>query len=206
MKQNEIARLLPGVFQHTATEPASLLGALLAVMEALHADTEAQLDELDHYVDPDLVDAPDPTEAPEANVLHSSTDSGHGGSSASVDDARRHDPFLPFLARWVDKDHYLSADGCFPSGQQHLRDLVRAAVPLAPSVGTQHGLEQMLTVVTGVEGFKVIEDETIPFHIIVTYPAAAEQYSAFIKQIVAAEKPAYVTHQLQMAEDKGGHQ
>jgi hypothetical protein len=208
MKRHEIALLLPGVFQrtapdvfqHTATEPSSLLGVLLTVMEALHVDTEAQLDELDSYLDPDQVDKPDSTKAREASAPHPSAGSERTGSIPLVNDAKRPDPFLPFLARWVDKDCYLSADGSLPSGQHRLRDLVRAGVRLSQSTGTQYGLEQMLTIATGVKGFNVIEDETIPFHIKVTYPAAAEAYRALIEQIVVTEKPAYVTHQLCRAE------
>ena len=45
MKRNEIARLLPGLFQRTLGEGGPL-EALLAVMEALHAPSEAALAEL----------------------------------------------------------------------------------------------------------------------------------------------------------------
>jgi phage tail-like protein len=45
MTRNEIARLLPGVFQRTLDENGPLL-ALLEVMEALHAPSEATLAEL----------------------------------------------------------------------------------------------------------------------------------------------------------------
>jgi phage tail-like protein len=45
MKRNEIARLLPGIFQRTLEEGAPL-AALLGVMEGLHAPSEAVLAEL----------------------------------------------------------------------------------------------------------------------------------------------------------------
>ena len=45
MKRNEIARLLPGVFQRTLHEDSPLV-ALMDVMEALHAPSEAMLAEL----------------------------------------------------------------------------------------------------------------------------------------------------------------
>ena len=45
MKRNEIARLLPGVFQRTLHENGPLV-ALMDVMEALHAPSEALLAEL----------------------------------------------------------------------------------------------------------------------------------------------------------------
>src|SRR5690349_11875385 len=51
MRQSEIALLLPVVFQRTVTE-GSLLAALLAVMDDLHAPAEQTLAELDAYFDP----------------------------------------------------------------------------------------------------------------------------------------------------------
>jgi phage tail-like protein len=51
MRSSEIQRLLPGVFQRTV-EPGRPLAALLEVMEALHAPSEAVLAELDALFDP----------------------------------------------------------------------------------------------------------------------------------------------------------
>jgi phage tail-like protein len=51
MKRNEIARLLPGVFQRTLEEGGPL-ASLLDVMEALHAPSEAALAELPSLFDP----------------------------------------------------------------------------------------------------------------------------------------------------------
>jgi phage tail-like protein len=51
MKRNEIARLLPGVFQRTLDESGPLV-ALLDVMEALHAPSEAALAGLPSLFDP----------------------------------------------------------------------------------------------------------------------------------------------------------
>jgi phage tail-like protein len=51
MRNTEILRLLPGVFQRTAHEGSPLM-ALLGVMDVLHAPTEAMLAELDALFDP----------------------------------------------------------------------------------------------------------------------------------------------------------
>lgn len=51
MRSPDIQRLLPGVFQR-AVQPASPLAALLAVMEALHAPSEAVLAQLESHFDP----------------------------------------------------------------------------------------------------------------------------------------------------------
>ncbi|MBN1206798.1 MAG: hypothetical protein JXB05_18085 [Myxococcaceae bacterium] len=51
MRSAEILRVLPGVFQRTARSGSPLV-ALLGVMEALHAPSEATLEELDALFDP----------------------------------------------------------------------------------------------------------------------------------------------------------
>jgi phage tail-like protein len=51
MRHEEIRRLLPGVFQ-AAAAPGTALAALLALMERLHAPTEARLANLDEVLDP----------------------------------------------------------------------------------------------------------------------------------------------------------
>src|SRR5438105_2847657 len=53
MRAPEIARLLPSVFRRTLAPAAGdPLGALLAVMEAMHAPVEGVLGELDAWFDP----------------------------------------------------------------------------------------------------------------------------------------------------------
>lgn len=51
MRSPDIARLLPGVFQRTV-QPGAPLAALLEVMEALHAPSEAVLSGLESHFDP----------------------------------------------------------------------------------------------------------------------------------------------------------
>ncbi len=51
MKRDDIARLLPGIFQRTRGE-GTLLEGLLGVMEALHAPAEAALAELPTFFHP----------------------------------------------------------------------------------------------------------------------------------------------------------
>jgi phage tail-like protein len=52
MRSSEIQRLLPGVFQRTLGEGGTPLGAALEVMSALHAPSEAILQDLDAFFDP----------------------------------------------------------------------------------------------------------------------------------------------------------
>src|SRR5262245_44871149 len=103
MKQDEISRLLPAVFQR-AVMPGTPLAALLAVMEELHAPVEGLLADLDAYFDPRR--APEPFLPFLARWV---------GLGRLLDDWPR---------RADDADFW-------PSGSGHLRELIAAAVVLA---------------------------------------------------------------------------
>lgn len=178
MKRTEIEGLLPGVFQRTIV-PGSPLAALLEVMEGLHSPSESILAQLDTYLEP--YQAP-----PE---------------------------FVPFIAGWLDLERFLTrvpekldvtiAQGLFPSGLGHLRELIAAAAYLSKWRGTAKGLIRFLETATGESGFTIDEhvvDESNrqrPFHIQVHAPIAAEPYQPLIERIIELEKPAYVTYELQ---------
>ncbi len=176
MKQAEIARLLPGIFQRTLNEN-SLMYALLGAMETLQAPSEAALEHIETWFDP----------------------------------RRAPDPFVPFLASWVDLDRIwlegstgLSAAPSreFPSGMGRLRELVAAAAYLSQWRGTAKGLRYFLEVATGIQGFVINEQvpgadgKPQPFHIQVLIPDAARAYRPMIQRIVDQQKPAYVTCEL----------
>lgn len=178
MKQDEIARLLPGIFQQTIREGTPLF-ALLAIMEALHTPDEAVLDQLEAFFNP----------------------------------YRTSDSFVPFLASWVDLDWLLantakspsSASG-LPSGIGRLRELIASAVFLAQWRGTARGLLHFLETACGLQGFSVEErlpgpdGRPRPFHITIQIPPEAVVYQTMIIRIIEAEKPAYVTYDLQIKE------
>jgi hypothetical protein len=121
------------------------------------------------------------------------------------------DVFVPWLARWVDLDRFLSdapstredsAVHAFPSGLGRLRTLIAAAAWLSRRRGTAQGLVEFLETATGLLGYRIEEQlmdeqgQARPFHIHVHAPAGGERYRALIQQIVEAEKPAYVTYEL----------
>ena len=183
MKRADIEQLLPEIFRRTlppVRTGANPLAAFLDVIEGLQAPDEAILTSLDTYFDP----------------------------------YRAPDLFVAYLAGWVDLDglwienpQEFTAKTLprFPSGVGRLRDLIASAVYLSRWRGTAKGLLTFLETATGITGFAIDEQvldedgQPIPFHIRVRAPKEAAVYRALIDQIIAKEKPAYVTYELQIA-------
>jgi phage tail-like protein len=173
MKSASIKRLLPEIIARTASD-GSPLAAVLAVMERLHARTEGTLNELDLFFDP--------LRAPAA--------------------------FVPYLASWVDLDSLLAkrveASGpaySLSTGLGRLRELTASAALLSQWRGTRRGLQKFLETATGVKDFAIEENITASgqpkaYHLRITVPPAAAMHLALIHQIIALEKPAYVTYEL----------
>lgn len=181
MRRVDIERLLPAAFQsalHPTTglaQPDRLLAACLEAMEALHAPSEEILEHLPRYFDP-----------------------------------RRAPPrFVAYLAAWVDLDWLLTpAADEPPSGQYllndglgQLRELAAQATLLARWRGTRIGLLTFLTAATGSSEFRVEENpmddgRQRSFHVSIAAPAALEIHRPLIERIIAAQKPAHLTYDL----------
>lgn len=117
---------------------------------------------------------------------------------AHVDDLaaayRAPDALLPYLSSWVAWDHLVAGpDGTpdLPAGR--LRDLIANGASLAASRGTAQGLCRLLSIVCGVDGFRVDEPADRAFHIVVRVPAAAADDLPLVRRVVTAEKPAATT-------------
>lgn len=172
MRQAEIARLLPEVFQRTL-EPGAALSAWLTAMENLHAPSEAVLATLETYFDP--------RQAPE-RLLPMLAD--------WVD-----------LTRFMGHSAAASAAGqdLISTGNGRLRELIASALMLSQLRGTRLGLQRFLETATGMTGFEIDEGapsdegEPRPFHMAVHAPSAARAHESLIRRIVEQEKPAYVT-------------
>lgn len=177
MKQSEIAQLLPGIFQRTL-HAGSPLSAVLGVMEALHAPSEAVLERAQAIFDP----------------------------------YETRDPFVPFLAGWLDLEQLLvqsagqqTASNASPlvSGLGRLRELIVAAAYLSQWRGTAQGLLRFLETATGYRGFEIDErvpgpgGQPRPFHLLVRAPTKTLPYQVLIERIIELEKPAYVTYDLE---------
>ena len=113
-----------------------------------------------------------------------------------LDAVQAPDEFVPFLAKWVDKDIYLLPDQSFPAGLHRLRALMMASMPLSKIRGTKEALTKFLEIATGLSGFEIREVHERPFHVCIEYPPGARPYRNLIRQIIEIEKPAYVTYEL----------
>lgn len=178
MNPREIRELLPQVFRQTLREGGPL-NALLEAMAGMHEPVESVLAELAAFFHPHT--APD--------------------------------DFVPYLACWMDLDRFFplycaQAEGLrrrsdpISPGMGRLRELIAAAAHLSQWRGTAAGLRRFLEIATGVEGFQLIENQDRdgrgrPFHVRIILPAEAEPHRALIERIVAQEKPAYVSYELE---------
>lgn len=175
MERERIARLLPETYQ-AAVQRDNPLGAVLAVMEALHAPAEARLDSLDAEVDPLRAEGP--------FVFMLADWLGLGG-----------------YLDWSGGRPGAGMPG-FAAGTGRLRLLVAEAAELARSRGSRPSLERFLAVATGIAGIAVedanVDGEGRPrsFHLLVRAPAEARRYAGLIARIVDAERPAYTTYEI----------
>lgn len=185
MRRAEIERLLPAAYRVALDPPPEwglgtdeALAALLDAMEAMHHPIEQLLDEEETLVDP----------------------------------RRTRAELVPYLCGWLDLDWLFRADAAaslaqgsqpLASGLGRLREVAAAAAESSRWRGTQRGLRRFLEAATGVAGFAIIENReadgsAVAFHITVQVPADAASLAALIERIVRAEKPAYVTHELEI--------
>jgi phage tail-like protein len=180
MKKGQIKRLLPAVFQ-SGVRPGSPLSAILDVMEAMHAPSEAALDSLDVNFDP--------YRAPDAFVPY---------LASWVD--------LEVLLD-VPRTESPTSTPSLSTGLGRLRELTAAAVTLSRWRGTRKGLCLFLETATGTKGLDVDEQvvgadgKVKPYHLRVTVPKELTEHRVLIQRIVEFEKPAYVTYELAFKAD-----
>ena len=124
----------------------------------------------------------------------------------AIFDSRRTPPgFVPYMARWVDLSRILPVT----TGVDCLRELIAAAAELCQWRGTSRGLILFLETATGVAGFGIDEQLTRsdgrprPFHVRVRAPQSTAPHRALIERIIDAEKPAYVTYDLDFEPAEG---
>jgi phage tail-like protein len=183
VKQTQIKKLLPWVFQRTA-QPGNPLIALLEVMQDLHAPVEATLSHLDAMFDPRrTADGFLPYLAGWVDLGVLIDVSRGGGPAASM---------------------------TFPTGLGRLRELIASAATLSEWRGTRKGLAMFLEIATGASGFSIDEQvrgsdgEVRPFHLQVTAPKGLVMHRPLLERIIELEKPAYVTYELSFQNEPGG--
>jgi phage tail-like protein len=180
MRRQAIERLLPAVYQRTAG-PGGVLGAVLDVMEQLHAPDEARLETVDDLFAP--YRTPD-------------------GFVAFLASWVALDPFAPpgsasGLANGV-------RPASVPVGR--LRDLVATGAELAQWRGTATGLIGMIETALGVSGVQVQEPPGRAFHFVVRVPAAAAGQLDLVRRITEAVKPAATTYEVSILDAPKEHQ
>ena len=178
MKEAQIKRLLPSVFQRAA--PAgSPLSAILQVMESMQEPAESVLAHLDCIFDP--------LRTPDEFVPY---------LASWVDLAVLMD---------IPRSASPSSTAFLSTGLGRLRELAAAAVTLSRWRGTRKGLCLFLETATGKQGFEINEHVTEtdgtgrPFHLRITAPAELSEHQVLIERIVELEKPAYVTYELEFS-------
>jgi len=176
MRRAEIERLLPDIFRRTS-HPGNPLHALLEVMEALQAPSEAALRDLHTFFEP--------RHSPDAFVPY---------LAGWVD--------LERLLAEAPSGPDTPPPPTFPTGLGRLRELIAQAAFLSQWRGTSRGLLRFLETATGAQGFAI--DEQVPgesglprpFHLRVRAPRETEPHRVLIERIIEVEKPAYVTYEL----------
>ncbi len=180
MKTDDIARLLPAVFQRTLDRSTPLDG-VLAAMESLHAPDESLLGDLDRLFD--VRRAPAAFAVFLARWVHFDI----------LIDTRR-------------AGQRIGRPGAVVADLGALRELVAAAPELATWRGTRRGMVRFLRAATGSDGFAVDEEvldadgATRPFHIRVRVPASAMESLDLVHKVVRMAKPAHVTYELTTAD------
>jgi phage tail-like protein len=173
MRIDEIAGLLPEIFRD-ALDGEGPLDALLAIMEAFHAPVEAQLGALHDTLDPRRAPA----------------------------------PFLRLMANWLAPGAYVETDrrdaGSAAIRPGPLRDVVAFAAEAVRLRGAPATMIEVLERATGVTGFEIVENPLGPdgapqaFHVRVRAPASARAQLDLVRRIVAAERPAFVTFDIEL--------
>lgn len=220
MNRDEIALLLPAVFQSTRSpDPDAqpdLLSALLAVMERLHAPEPDLLDELGIY-------------SQSSPPRYLGWDGLFDRLEIFFDPEQTATRFLPYLTGWLALDNLLLAllaethpdwasiqlrsrplrwhemltwlrdpQTC-PLDIPRLRQLLVAAPELVRLRGTGRGLERYLEVATGLTGRFHIRNTSRPFHIRVQAPPLTHLQAVLVRNIIELEKPAHVTYEPKFA-------
>jgi len=148
-------------------------------------------------------------------ALHAPAEQALDGIDGTFDPYRAPDPFVPYLAGWVDLDRLLSTPPAqmdeaallylFDGGLGRLRELLAQAATLSRRRGTAQGLIRFLETATGVAEFTISEQvagedgQPRPYHIEIRAPDAARPFDTLIRRIIELEKPAYVTYDLAYA-------
>lgn len=134
-------------------------------------------------------------------AFHAPIEAALEGLDGYFDPRRAPEPFVRFLAAWLDLSHVLP----ITTGSASLRELVATSASLACIRGTAMGLVRTLEIATGLQGFEIQETvmgpegRPVPFHVRIVAPGGAAVHRALVERIVESEKPAHVTYDLEFS-------
>ena len=152
-------------------------------------------------------------------TLHAPSELALEELNVTLNPYRTPDKFVPMLARWLDLDWVFDGGGhgkppntisseLISSGLGRVRELIGMAATLSQWRGTGKGLIRFLETATGVHGFtiqeQVLDPDGVPkpFHLSIRAPWEARDFKALVIRIIEAEKPAYVTYDLEIEAEK----
>lgn len=184
MNRNDIASLLPVVFQRTL-ESSKATAALLDVMAAMHTPIEQLLDRVDETFNPYK------TQDRFVEFLATWVDLDRLWNTHS-------NPYVTGSAKEAKNNRIEKG---------RLRELIAHASYLSQWRGTSQGMLLFLKIATGIDGFEIIEGAELaesqqPFHFVVRIPQMAKSKLPLIKAIIEQEKPVYTTFAIDYLPDE----
>ncbi len=174
MKQDEIKKYLPAVFQRTV-HAGNPLATFLGAMEILHEPSEKVLTGVDQFFDARRT--PDEFVPFLAQWVN--------------------------LDRIFSADVTIELDSPLMPKIGHLRELVANATYLSQWRGTKKGMLLFLQTATGAKDFEIEErvkggdGQIRPFHLKIRAPQTTKAQVELIKRIIESEKPIHLTYELE---------
>lgn len=139
--------------------------------------------------------------------LHAPSEAAIETFSDKLDPRKAPPKFVYLLAHWMDLGYLLDGPAKSPhflGGVGRLRELILFAAALGKRRGSAEAIVRILETATGFEGFEIIADPARAYHVTIVAPAGADSFRSVITRIIEAEKPAFTTYELIVAQPRDG--
>lgn len=134
------------------------------------------------------------------SAQHGSLEAAIADPTLLADPRRAPDRLVNTLAGWVGLARYIERPDDMSADRPHpgdLRELAALGAELGRRRGSAATLVRFLETATGLRGFRIAEDESVPFHFRVHLPEGAEARRDLILTIIHGEKPAFATFDIE---------